>query len=51
VAAADQARRRVERDLHDGAQQRLVSLTLHLREARAAAPAGARSWQRGSTTR
>jgi signal transduction histidine kinase len=41
VAAADQTRRRVERDLHDGAQQRLVSLTLHLREARAAAPAGA----------
>ena len=26
VAAADQARRRIERDLHDGAQQRLVSL-------------------------
>jgi GAF domain-containing protein len=31
VAAADQARRRIERDLHDGAQQRLVSLALHLR--------------------
>src|SRR5271166_6432021 len=28
VAAADQARRRIERDLHDGAQQRLVSLAL-----------------------
>jgi PAS domain S-box-containing protein len=31
VAAADEARRRLERDLHDGAQQRLVSLALHLR--------------------
>jgi signal transduction histidine kinase len=33
VAAADQARRRLERDLHDGAQQRLVSLILQLRAA------------------
>jgi signal transduction histidine kinase len=42
VAAADQARRRVERDLHDGAQQRLVSLGLHLRSTvRAAMPPGA----------
>ena len=31
VAAADQARRRFERDLHDGAQQRIVSLGLQLR--------------------
>jgi len=38
VAAADQARRRIERDLHDGAQQRLVSLALQLRAARAAVP-------------
>ena len=38
LAAADQARRRIERDLHDGAQQRLVSLALQLREARAAVP-------------
>ena len=38
VAAADQARRRIERDLHDGAQQRLVSLALQLRGARAAVP-------------
>ncbi|CAN5163496.1 hypothetical protein BH09ACT8_BH09ACT8_09540 [soil metagenome] len=30
VAAADQARRRFERDLHDGAQQRIVSLGLEL---------------------
>ena len=26
VAAGDEARRRIERDLHDGAQQRLVAL-------------------------
>jgi signal transduction histidine kinase len=38
VAAADEARRRIERDLHDGAQQRLVSLGLELREARSAVP-------------
>jgi signal transduction histidine kinase len=31
VAAADEARRRIERDLHDGTQQRLVSLGLELR--------------------
>jgi signal transduction histidine kinase len=31
VAAADEARRRLERDLHDGAQQRLISLALDLR--------------------
>ncbi|MFC3740450.1 GAF domain-containing sensor histidine kinase [Paractinoplanes deccanensis] len=33
VAAADEARRRIERDLHDGAQQRLVALALRLRGA------------------
>jgi signal transduction histidine kinase len=38
VAAADQARRRIERDLHDGAQQRLVSLALLLSAARAGVP-------------
>jgi signal transduction histidine kinase len=38
VAAADRTRRRIERNLHDGAQQRLVSLALHLRETQAAAP-------------
>ena len=32
VAAADAERRRLERNLHDGAQQRLVSLALALRE-------------------
>jgi signal transduction histidine kinase len=34
VAAADDARRRIERDLHDGAQQRLVTLRLQLSLAR-----------------
>jgi signal transduction histidine kinase len=38
VAAADEARRRIERDLHDGAQQRLVSLGLGLRTAEALVP-------------
>ena len=38
VAAADQARRRIERDLHDGTQQRLVSLALKLRAVQAAVP-------------
>lgn len=33
VAAADEERRRIERDLHDGAQQRLVALALQLRIA------------------
>jgi signal transduction histidine kinase len=31
VAASDQARRRIERDLHDGAQQSLLTLALRLR--------------------
>jgi signal transduction histidine kinase len=35
VEAADDARRRLERDLHDGAQQQLVSLALDLRLLRA----------------
>jgi signal transduction histidine kinase len=34
VAAGDEQRRRVERDLHDGAQQRLVTAALTLRLAR-----------------
>jgi signal transduction histidine kinase len=38
VAAADQARQRIERDLHDGAQQRLVSLALRLRDVQASIP-------------
>jgi signal transduction histidine kinase len=39
VAAADDARRRLERDLHDGAQQRLVSLGFKARLAQEAVPA------------
>jgi signal transduction histidine kinase len=35
VAATDAERRRIERDLHDGAQRRLVSLAMHLGMARA----------------
>jgi signal transduction histidine kinase len=31
VAAADESRRRIERDLHDGIQQRLITLALKLR--------------------
>ena len=38
VAASDDARRRIERDLHDGAQQRLVSLGLELRIAAESLP-------------
>ena len=40
VATADDTRRRIERDLHDGAQLRLVSLALQLEKARAAVPPG-----------
>jgi signal transduction histidine kinase len=39
VEAGDAARRRLERDLHDGAQSRLVALTLLLRSARTRAAA------------
>jgi signal transduction histidine kinase len=39
VAATDAERRRIERDIHDGAQQRLVALALELRSA-----------ERGATT-
>ena len=39
VAAADDTRRRIERDLHDGIQQRLVSLGLDLRATQSAAAA------------
>ena len=45
VDAADAERRRIERDLHDGAQQRLVSLAMNLGLARAGLtdlPEGAR---------
>jgi signal transduction histidine kinase len=39
VTAADDARRRLERDLHDGAQQRLVSLALKARMTEVSLPA------------
>ncbi len=38
VATADETRRRIERDLHDGAQQRLVTLGLQLRSVQADMP-------------
>jgi signal transduction histidine kinase len=38
VTAADHARRRIERDLHDGVQQQLVALAFRARTARALAP-------------
>jgi signal transduction histidine kinase len=38
VAAADETRRRIERDLHDGTQQQLVSLLLNVRAVQTAAP-------------
>jgi signal transduction histidine kinase len=38
VTAADEARRRIERDLHDGTQQQLVSLLLDVRGVQAAVP-------------
>jgi signal transduction histidine kinase len=50
VAAADETRRRIERDLHDGTQQRLISLALGLRVAQRRLPAGqqdvAAQWSR-----
>jgi signal transduction histidine kinase len=38
VAASDEARRQIERDLHDGTQQRLVSLALAVRAAEDSVP-------------
>ena len=40
VAAADAERRRLERDLHDGAQSRFVAIALELRRAHDKAPPG-----------
>ena len=39
VSMSDSERRRIERDLHDGAQQRLVSVAFHLKVALAGADA------------
>ena len=47
VAAAGEARRRIERDLHDGTQQQLVTLILDLQQVQAEAPPG----QQGSLSR
>jgi signal transduction histidine kinase len=38
VAAGDEAKRRIERDLHDGAQQRLAAVVLRLQRAQSALP-------------
>jgi signal transduction histidine kinase len=38
VVTADETRRRFERDLHDGAQQRFVAAALRMRQAQAAVP-------------
>jgi signal transduction histidine kinase len=38
VASADETRRRIERDLHDGAQQQFVSIALRLRLIQASVP-------------
>jgi signal transduction histidine kinase len=43
VTASDAARRRIERDLHDGAQQRFVSLSIMLNLARKHAEPGSRT--------
>ena len=48
VAAGDAARHQIERDLHDGAQQRLVVAALRLHAAeRAASPAARSRWRCG----
>jgi signal transduction histidine kinase len=52
VHTADETRRRLERNLHDGAQQRLVSVSVALRLAAAALPASpeeARTLLKGAT--
>jgi signal transduction histidine kinase len=49
VAAADETRRRIERDLHDGIQQRLVSLALDLRFAEEAVPPDGVELKKGLT--
>jgi signal transduction histidine kinase len=51
VAAGDEQRRRVERDLHDGAQQRLLTLALALHTARRQLSAGQTDALAGTLTR
>jgi signal transduction histidine kinase len=47
VTAGDEARRRIERDLHDGAQQRLLALGLDLQRVRASVPEDQRGTRSG----
>jgi signal transduction histidine kinase len=47
IATMDEARRRIERDLHDGTQQRLVSLGLQVRMTQAKVPAHLSGLQEG----
>ncbi|MET7424394.1 DUF4118 domain-containing protein [Dactylosporangium sp. NPDC005555] len=49
VAATDEARRRLERDLHDGAQQHLISLGLQARMLQATLPTGCDTTHEGLT--
>ena len=51
IEAADAERRRIERDLHDGAQQRLVALALTLRMAEKRAAEGRRAGSPSSCAR
>ena len=51
VAAGDEARRRIERNLHDGAQQRLVTLSMHARSIEASLPSEQRPETRNSRLR
>ena len=51
VATSDNERRRIERDLHDGAQQRLVSVAFHLRVALAGADPATAERLTGAETR
>ena len=50
VTTADHTRRRIERDLHDGAQQELVALALQARAAQAPSPPTPTTWPPNSTT-
>ncbi|MET7419371.1 CHASE3 domain-containing protein [Dactylosporangium sp. NPDC005555] len=47
VAATDESRRRIERDLHDGTQQRLIALLLQLRETETQVEGGLQPRLRG----
>jgi GAF domain-containing protein len=47
VAAGDEARRRIERNLHDGTQQRLIAIGLDLQRIRAAVPGDERETREG----